>query len=369
MRTKGAFVGKLFAASLVLLLAGCAERDQTGRSDVLEAGKRAMIACERETASQACILTEGERIARQWGWEYAVETVDTYVMAQQKPTEHDLVHELGMRSELTPVQVSRMEIPRRAVGFLHGWMRWYFTDPATLGKERAVYRTVCNAETHLDLGQDCAHGFGHAAYASQRAGFTEMAQVCDLISQESKDAADVVRGQCYAGLLMAFGPTTNSEVRRHGAITRPSWEEATALCDTAGKMGGERCWPWVYWLYPSEEIDLARYETTCGASAHARWCGRGIAMHVLFGSKDANDTATLMHTCGTLEASETALGCAIETLALDAEGWWSGAHDPCDADETRTLCLQARNILSTTPCESDHDIERVERCLRTSRPM
>jgi hypothetical protein len=370
MRGRGTSIVGRFAVLSLTLLTGCAGTGETGWSDAREAGIEAMIACERETASHACIVDEGERIARQWGWELAVEAVDTYVMVQQKPTEHDLVHELGMRSELTPDQAAGTEVSRRAVGFLHGWMRWYFTNPATIGEERAVYHTVCNAATHLDLGQDCAHGFGHAAYASKRAGFTEMAEVCDMISREARitgttgDPSEVVRGQCYAGLLMAFGPVNNGEVRTHGVVVRPSWKAATTLCATAGRAGGERCWPWVYWTYPSEEVDLARYEATCTASEHERWCGRGVAMYTLFGSQEASDTTELMRTCGALKSDETALGCAIEALALDAEGWWSNEQDPCDANETRGLCQRARSILAAMPCESDHDIERVDRCLR-----
>lgn len=367
MRGRGMNHRFMLAAAVAGLLSGCTGTGDTSQRGALEDGIKAMIACEHEEASDACIVAEGERIARQWGWAQAVETVDAYVMAQLKPTEHDLVHELGMRSELTAEQAAAVDISRRAVGFLHGWMRWYFTDPATIGEERSVYDTVCNAEIHLDLGQDCAHGFGHAAYASKRATFTEMAEVCDTISYGAGDtveAAEVVRGQCYAGLLMAFGPAKNGEVRTHGAVARPSWEEATTLCAGAGRTGGERCWPWVYWMYPSEETDLARYEETCAASEHERWCGRGIAMYTLFGTQEASDTAALMRTCGTLEAEETALGCAIEALALDAEGWWSSETDPCDAGETRGLCQRARRILAATPCEADHDIERVDRCLR-----
>lgn len=367
MWARGRVHGVMLVGLWLAVLAGCTATGGTAKSGSIETGIEAMIMCEREKASHECIVAVGERIGRQWGWEEALETVDAYVMLQKKPTEHDLVHELGMRSKLTPAQAARVEISRRAVGFLHGWMRWYFTDPATRGEERAVYNTVCKAEIHLDLGQDCAHGFGHAAYASNRTKFSDMAEVCDMISYEAggtSETAEVVRGQCYAGLLMAFGPVDNSEVRTHGAIERPSWEEATALCARAGRMGGERCWPWVYWTYPSEEVDLVRYEATCAASEHERWCGRGVAMYTLFGSREASDTTQLLRTCGAIDAEETALGCAIETLALDAEGWWSSDKDLCDASATRSLCQRARGILTAMPCESDHDIERVDRCLR-----
>lgn len=328
----------VFVVSLFAFAWGTLEqRQRPGASvgSVAEADMEAMRACgEMEVVSQEktqCLVDVAMEIGRRgegrWqSWQQALDTLDAYVV--------------------------ELDFDRRDIGFVYGWTEWYLGQREHYGQEREIYDMLCRPEKNRDLKEDCAHGFVHVAYQQDLGGFEERVEFCDALGGYAIDPEAEI-GQCYAGLLMSDGP-----------LPRISKEIAADLCRQASQVAAERCWPWVYWTYPSEEVDLARYEATCAASEHERWCGRGVAMYTLFGSQEASDTTELMRTCGALKSDETALGCAIEALALDAEGWWSNDLDPCDANETRGLCQRARSILAAMPCESDHDIERVDRCLR-----
>lgn len=367
--TRGWRWGLLAAMWGIVGLAGCGVSEKTSAEIV------AMEACELQYGNGSerdmCLIRTARELGDAGGdaesWELVLVAIDRYEQKIMAPNEHDIVHKLGVASNIKLEVMADIDIPRRAVGFLHGWILQYFTEPEHGGREpdfyAMVYKSVCEAEQNLDLGADCAHGFGHAAYAAAKAVFGEARVVCDSAGKAAK-LGSIAVGQCYAGLLMASGTNESGA----GGVQPISWREAVDLCSGLDPAGAERCWPWTYWFYPHETGE--DYVETCEQIGElARWCGRGIAMWQLFSIGAGKDISTreVMRYCETITedagsdaAREVALGCAIETAALHEEGWWDDGKPLCGRG--RATCYAAVVANQTTPCAADHDIERVAAC-------
>jgi len=379
------FVGAA-ALSLWLILGGT----ETGIYPVDKADLTAMRDCgDMEVESQKvseCLVGVavkiGERDGGDWRrWQQALDTLDDYVVEAELKNGHHVTHNFFVASKLEYETMRKLDFDRRDIGFVHGWTEWFLGKRENYNKGGEVYDMLCRPEKNRDLGEDCAHGYGHVAFQQELGEFSDRIDYCNGIAKFVIDVEAEV-GQCYAGLLMSHGPSgaTDEETgnpREGDPLRRPTREEAEDLCRGASPEAAERCWPWVVWFYYDDPDALESYFETCDTSGAGRWCGQGIARYLFFILREREETlyTDVLNTC--LEQAsehsgrrESKLGCAIEVVRIDIEDWWRDGNRtyrefPCSTvNDPEGVCKEAVSIVFSTPCEVDQDVEWMDVCIR-----
>lgn len=318
-------------------------------------------------------------------WQQALDTLDAYVVEVEYKHGHHVTRYFFEASKLDKSVMGRLDFDRRDIGFVHGWNEWYLGQKEHYGQVREIYGMLCRPERNREMLEDCAHGFGHVAYQQDIGDFEDRVAFCESLGEYAiYPEAEI--GQCYAGLLMAYGVAGENEgetgnLRLSGPLPRIDKEAAADLCRQASQVAAERCWPWVSWYYYDDEAALEKYFATCDTSGKAsRWCGMGVARYLFFVLREQEETLyqDVMETCMQVTGDNpvrrgTKVGCAIEAVRIDIEDWWRDGNRtyrefPCTSvQDIDNICAEAVEVVFNLPCEVDQDVEWMDVCLRNRK--